>query len=343
MTSTSQAPGTSVGQDALDRLPIEAVLAHGDDMTRAVSTALSVAADLELDLGPTEPQDGPSDLAPAGGAHGVMVSLGGGHVVQVAVILDDDLKARIAGPNPPEPEPGAAPAWLGVVSNAIDGWARSQGAVVSGALPIERAAALDHLLAIDGQLALVAAGLFHEGRHAGTVALVARAADDASAAADATAADPAGAGSSGASTGPAGDALVGGRTVGGGAGGGGAVGGGAVSGGAVSTAPAAAVAGLSAPVVEEQDPSANAEPPRAAALRALAEVEMLVTVELGRTRMAVADLLELGPGSVIELDRTAGSPIDLLVNGTLIARGEVVVIDEEYGIRLTEIVGSGEV
>ncbi len=323
MTSTSQAPGTTVDQDALDRLPIEAVLAHGDDMTRAVSTALSVAADLELDLGPTEPQDGPSDLAPAGGAHGVMVSLGGGHVVQVAVILDDDLKARIAGPNPPEPEPGAAPAWLGVVSNAIDGWARSQGAVVSGALPIERAAALDHLLAIDGQLALVAAGLFHEGRHAGTVALVARASDDASAAVD-----PSGAVSAGA----AGDALVGGRTVGGGAGS-----------DAVTTTATAAAVGLSTPVVEEQDPSANAEPPRAAALRALAEVEMLVTVELGRTRMAVADLLELGPGSVIELDRTAGSPIDLLVNGTLIARGEVVVIDEEYGIRLTEIVGSGEV
>ena len=338
MTSTSQAPGSTVDQDAPDRLPIDAVLAHGDDMTRAVSTALSLATDLELDLGPTEPQDGPSDLAPAGGAHGVMVSLGGGHVVQVAVILDDALKDRVAGPNPPEPEPGAAPAWLGVVSNAVDGWARSQGAVVSGALPIERAAQLDHLLVIDGQLTLVAAGLFHEGRHAGTVALVARASDDASSndasSNDAAAADPSVAGSSGAgSSTAAGDALVGGRTVGGGAG----------ASDAVTTAAAAAVAGLSAPVVEEQDPSANAEPPRAAALRALAEVEMLVTVELGRTRMAVADLLDLGPGSVIELDRTAGSPIDLLVNGTLIARGEVVVIDEEYGIRLTEIVGSGEV
>jgi flagellar motor switch protein FliN/FliY len=74
----------------------------------------------------------------------------------------------------------------------------------------------------------------------------------------------------------------------------------------------------------------------------LADVEMHVTAELGRTRMNVSDLLALGAGSVIELDRAAGSPIDLLVNGTLIARGEVVVVDEEYGVRLTEIVGSAE-
>ena len=50
-------------------------------------------------------------------------------------------------------------------------------------------------------------------------------------------------------------------------------------------------------------------------------------------------LLTLGPGSIIELDRAAGSPVDLLVNNTLIARGEVVVVDEEYGVRLTEIFG----
>ncbi|HVW34888.1 MAG TPA: flagellar motor switch protein FliN [Acidimicrobiia bacterium] len=71
----------------------------------------------------------------------------------------------------------------------------------------------------------------------------------------------------------------------------------------------------------------------------LHEVEMGVTVELGRTRMLVRDILELSPGSVIELDRAAGAPIDVLVNGTLIARGEVVVIDEEFGIRITEVIG----
>ena len=71
----------------------------------------------------------------------------------------------------------------------------------------------------------------------------------------------------------------------------------------------------------------------------LHEVEMGVTVELGRARMLVRDILDLRPGSVIELDRAAGAPIDVLVNGTLIARGEVVVIDEEFGIRITEVVG----
>lgn len=72
-------------------------------------------------------------------------------------------------------------------------------------------------------------------------------------------------------------------------------------------------------------------------------VEMLhgvildVTVELGRTRMSVRDLLALTPGTVLELDRAAGSPADLLVNGRLIARGEVVVVDEDFGLRVTEI------
>ena len=73
----------------------------------------------------------------------------------------------------------------------------------------------------------------------------------------------------------------------------------------------------------------------------LSNVEMDVTAELGRTRMTVRELLSLTPGVVVELDRMAGSPIDLFVNGTLIARGEVVVIDEEFGVRITEIVTPG--
>ncbi len=71
----------------------------------------------------------------------------------------------------------------------------------------------------------------------------------------------------------------------------------------------------------------------------LSDVEMGVTAELGRTRLSIRELLSLQPGSIVELDRAAGSPVDLLVNGTLVARGEVVVIDEEFGIRITEIVG----
>ena len=70
----------------------------------------------------------------------------------------------------------------------------------------------------------------------------------------------------------------------------------------------------------------------------LRDVEMEVTCELGRTKMTVRQLLALAPGDVVELDRIAGSPADLLVNGTLLARGEVVVVDESFGLRITEIV-----
>ncbi|GAB2729435.1 flagellar motor switch protein FliN [Nocardioides pakistanensis] len=69
-------------------------------------------------------------------------------------------------------------------------------------------------------------------------------------------------------------------------------------------------------------------------------VAMDVTVELGRTRLSVRELLALTPGDVIELDRAAGSPADLLVNGRLIARGEVVVVDENFALRITEIVSN---
>lgn len=86
-------------------------------------------------------------------------------------------------------------------------------------------------------------------------------------------------------------------------------------------------------------PGAATGGPRAA-YDLLLDVEMDVTAELGRTRMTVRSLLELEPGSIVELDRMAGSPVDLLVNGRLIARGEVVVVDEEFALRLTEIVAS---
>ncbi|WP_436525981.1 flagellar motor switch protein FliN [Actinoplanes sp. HUAS TT8] len=80
---------------------------------------------------------------------------------------------------------------------------------------------------------------------------------------------------------------------------------------------------------------------RASGLDMLHDVEMEVSAELGRTRMSVRELLSLTPGAIVELDRAAGSPADLLVNGRLIARGEVVVVDENFGIRITEIVSPG--
>jgi flagellar motor switch protein FliN/FliY len=75
----------------------------------------------------------------------------------------------------------------------------------------------------------------------------------------------------------------------------------------------------------------------------LADVEMGVTAELGRCRMSVRELLALTPGAVIDLDRAAGAPVDLLVSGTLIARGEVVVIDEEFGIRISELLNTSAI
>lgn len=72
-------------------------------------------------------------------------------------------------------------------------------------------------------------------------------------------------------------------------------------------------------------------------LTVLNDVMMTVTAELGRTVMPIRDLLNLSPGMVVEIDRIAGAPIDLLVNGRRIAVGEVVVIDEEFGVRITEI------
>ncbi len=74
----------------------------------------------------------------------------------------------------------------------------------------------------------------------------------------------------------------------------------------------------------------------------LLDVEMTMTVELGRTSKLVKDILGLGEGSIIELDKLAGEPVDLLVNGKLIAKGEVVVIDENFGVRVTDIVSQDE-
>jgi len=82
--------------------------------------------------------------------------------------------------------------------------------------------------------------------------------------------------------------------------------------------------------------------PVATRLDQLTHVEMEVTVEIGRARMTVGSLLGLAPGQVVELDRPAGAPVDLFVNGTLLARGEVVVVDEDFGFRVTEIVTSRE-
>src|SRR3954452_9429488 len=73
-------------------------------------------------------------------------------------------------------------------------------------------------------------------------------------------------------------------------------------------------------------------------LRRLHDVPVELAVEIGRTRMTIGQTLELRPGSVVSLNRLAGEPVDLLINGKPIARGEVVVIDEEFGLRITDVV-----
>jgi flagellar motor switch protein FliN/FliY len=68
------------------------------------------------------------------------------------------------------------------------------------------------------------------------------------------------------------------------------------------------------------------------------DVPLEVTVELGRTQKSINDILEFAPGTIIELDKIAGEPVDVLVNGKLVAKGEVVVIEENFGVRVTEII-----
>lgn len=81
---------------------------------------------------------------------------------------------------------------------------------------------------------------------------------------------------------------------------------------------------------EEQDSTEN--------LKVLENIDVLLTVEVGRTEITIRDLLRLNEGSVVELDRLAGDPLDIMVNNTKIAKGEVVMVGERFGVRFGEIV-----
>ncbi|HHT9137619.1 MAG TPA: flagellar motor switch protein FliN [Candidatus Wunengus sp. YC60] len=72
------------------------------------------------------------------------------------------------------------------------------------------------------------------------------------------------------------------------------------------------------------------------------DISVPVTVELGHTNMLIKDILALSQGSIVELDKVAGTPVDLLVRGKLLAQGEVVVVDENFGVKITSICGSSE-
>jgi flagellar motor switch protein FliN/FliY len=90
-----------------------------------------------------------------------------------------------------------------------------------------------------------------------------------------------------------------------------------------------------------EDLGTSAARTEARPLRLLSGVHVELTVELGRSRLPMQDLLTLAPGAVVELDRPADATVDILVNGTVVARGEVVVVDGEFGVRITEITGGG--
>jgi flagellar motor switch protein FliN/FliY len=77
-------------------------------------------------------------------------------------------------------------------------------------------------------------------------------------------------------------------------------------------------------------------------LELIYDVGLQMTVELGRTEKTLKEILEIGPGSIVGLDKLAGEPLDIMINGKLLARGEVIVIDENYGVRIKEIVSSRE-
>ena len=87
-----------------------------------------------------------------------------------------------------------------------------------------------------------------------------------------------------------------------------------------------------------EEPVARTERASIENLRVLENIEVQMTVEVGRTEITIRDLLRLSEGSVVELDRLAGDPLDILINGTMIAKGEIVMVGERFGVRFGEIV-----
>jgi flagellar motor switch protein FliN/FliY len=108
---------------------------------------------------------------------------------------------------------------------------------------------------------------------------------------------------------------------------------------AAAPAPAAAPAGAHVFQPIQSAPTAHNSP---VDIERILDVPVQLTAEIGRTRITIKNLLQLSQGSVVELDGLAGQPLDVLINGYLIAQGEVVVVNEKYGIRLTDIVTPSE-
>ncbi len=96
------------------------------------------------------------------------------------------------------------------------------------------------------------------------------------------------------------------------------------------------------PVIDPTAMPSTGDPTKDRNLELILDIPLRVTVELGRTKMVVSDLLNLGQGSVVELSKLAGEPLEVLVNDKLVARGEAVVVNEKFGVRLTDIISQKE-
>lgn len=109
----------------------------------------------------------------------------------------------------------------------------------------------------------------------------------------------------------------------------------AAAAGEVAEAATAAAAGA-APATTKKGPT------NTRTLEFLMDVALQVSVEVGRARMTINDLLQMGPGSVVELEKIAGEPLDIFINGKAVARGEAVIVNEKFGVRLTDIISPEE-
>lgn len=105
--------------------------------------------------------------------------------------------------------------------------------------------------------------------------------------------------------------------------------------------PEAGGAGYAAAQFQDLEPDAPAQV-GGQKLDVILDVPVTMSLEVGRTHMSVGELLRLSQGSVVELDRLAGEPLDVMVNGTLVAHGEIVVVNDKFGIRLTDVVSPAE-
>jgi flagellar motor switch protein FliN/FliY len=93
---------------------------------------------------------------------------------------------------------------------------------------------------------------------------------------------------------------------------------------------------------QELEDDANSPESEDINLDVILDVPVTISMEIGRTQINIRNLLQLNQGSVVELDRLAGEPMDVLVNGTLVAHGEVVVVNDKFGIRLTDVISTSE-